>query len=76
MSWPDIRMKEEENSFSSGKLLQEPLELFSKQDSEIFEHMHLLIKAKIFIPFHPSIFHIYDIYSFSVMLEPLTFQNE
>lgn len=50
--------------------------LFSKQDSEIFEHVQLLMEAKIFILLYPSVFEIYDIYSFSVKLEPLTCQNE
>lgn len=50
--------------------------LFSKQYSEIFEHVHLLIKAKIFILLHPSVFEISGIYSSSVKLAPLTCQNE
>lgn len=50
--------------------------LFSKQYREIFEHVHLLIKAKMFILLHHSVFEISGIYSFSVKLAPLTCQNE
>lgn len=50
--------------------------LSTKQYSEIFEHVHLLIKAKIFILLHPSVFEISGIYSFFFKLEPLTCQNE